>query len=302
MYKKKAEVESEAVSAANTLVSMTNPTADASTTTAGIDIVNASVDETDDNSIDLDDIDAADSADDTVMTDTVAVDEDANVDDIEVTSDGNAATAADTDTADTSWREAKSVWLHTITGDRGGGAAVDKLHKGLIENWVMAETSNRHGCDMHGLFKALEIAGTETFGKQGIGHKSVFQMVYLFPAAVKKAKEKYGRKGVDALWAMSIDRLMNDEQWQKKATKEMKQPLNELMAKIDKFEDCTEDDIDNLIDMISKAPANIQDPIFSRWGTVLQTCEIFLENANDSSRQKRLTHISEKFRVLCCLS
>ena len=155
MYKKKAEVEAETVSAANTLVSMTNPSADTSTAAAGIDLFSTSADDTiDDDSIDLNEVDTANNIDEDdtgTGTDSLAASSTATVD-----GSSGAAAAGDTNTEDINWREAKHVWLHTITGDRGGGAAVDKLHKGLIKLWVMEETSNRHVCDMHGLFKALE--------------------------------------------------------------------------------------------------------------------------------------------------
>ena len=72
------------------------------------------------------------------------------------------------------------IQLSMLTGDTGGGAAVQNIHPVLITNGTMGRKSKRLSCDIHNLFKALEIACADTWSRQGIGHKTPFQMIWLF--------------------------------------------------------------------------------------------------------------------------
>ncbi|KAL7526498.1 hypothetical protein ACHAXR_005590 [Thalassiosira sp. AJA248-18] len=72
--------------------------------------------------------------------------------------------------------------------------------------------------------------------------------------------------------------MIHDEHWSDEAGKKFKQAVAELMTKIDDLEECTSEDIDALTELLTKAPTNLQDPVFSRWGTVLETCAVFIDN------------------------
>ena len=74
--------------------------------------------------------------------------------------------------------------------------------------------------------------------------------------------------------AMTIHKQMNDSVWQREAPAKCKQPFEELMTKMRKLE---VSDFDALVALTTGAPKNIQDPVLSRWGSVLDTCDIFVE-------------------------
>ena len=78
-----------------------------------------------------------------------------------------------------------------ITGDAGGGAAVQHIHKELIRIGVMDSNSKKVACDMHNFVKPLEVACVDTWGRQGIGHRTPFQMVWLFVTLLKKVRKEY---------------------------------------------------------------------------------------------------------------
>ena len=50
------------------------------------------------------------------------------------------------------------------------------------------------------------------------------------------------------------------------------------MTKLEELEECSSDDVDEIMKIINEAPYNVQDPVLSRWGTVLATVEIFVDN------------------------
>ena len=170
------------------------------------------------------------------------------------------------------------VEIFVITGDSGGGAAVQKLHKALISNHTMRKVSKMLACDCHGMNKPLDIACTESFGKQGIGVRSPYQMVWLFPNILKKIIKDHGRNVLNNMWAGAIDKLLTDEKWRRYANKNCKQAHQELLDKLEEMEECSSEDLDKLTKMIAEAPYNVQDPILSRWGTVLATVEVFVNN------------------------
>lgn len=93
-----------------------------------------------------------------------------------------------------------NVNLSVITGDAGGGASVQNLHPALQDRGVMDNSSKRLSCDLHNLNKALEIACVDTWGKQGIGHRTPFQMVWLFVKILKYVHNKFGRGGLNKAW------------------------------------------------------------------------------------------------------
>jgi hypothetical protein len=71
------------------------------------------------------------------------------------------------------------VKLAVITSDAGGGASVQNLHPALKTRKLMDSHSKQLSCDMHNLNKAFEVVCTDTWGRQGIGHNTIFQMLYL---------------------------------------------------------------------------------------------------------------------------
>ena len=170
------------------------------------------------------------------------------------------------------------VGLSVITGDAGGGASVQNLHPALQAIGIMDDCSKRLSCDMHNLNKALEIACIETWGKQGIGHRTPFQMIWLFVKILKYVRKKFGRAGLNRTWSRTIDYLRNNSRWQKIATNKCKIAFNDFIDRLNNLEDGDEDDLMEAIRMATEAPTNVQDPVMTRWGTVLSAVALFAKD------------------------
>ncbi len=79
----------------------------------------------------------------------------------------------------------------------------------------MSKLSKFLGCDLHAMNNALSVACIESFGKQGIGHKTPFQMLWLFPTILKKVKKEMGAERLDIMWKKTVEKLRKDKKWQK---------------------------------------------------------------------------------------
>ena len=95
----------------------------------------------------------------------------------------------------------------------------------------------RLACIQHGMNKSLEISCVDALGKQGIGHRTTWQMIYLFSLLLKSVRKQFGTKNLDNMWAMTVDKLMNDAKWQSEASAKCKQPFEELMAKMNELKE-----------------------------------------------------------------
>ena len=130
-------------------------------------------------------------------------------------------------------------------------------------------------CDMHNFVKPLEVACVDAWGRQGIGHKTPFQMIWLFVKIIKTVRKDVGRKGLSEMWGSVIEKMRNNRLWQSVARNDFPQAFEEFMSKLDELEEV---DPDAALKMSYEAPANIQDPVFSRWGTVLAATSVFVEH------------------------
>ena len=175
--------------------------------------------------------------------------------------------------------EAVTVELADLCCDSGGGAAAHRLHPALVEINVMKEVSNYLGCDMHAWNKPLEVACVETFGKQGIGCRTPFQMLWLFVQFLKTMRKKVSKKKLDELWGEAVQELRTNSSWQTQVREVGKQSFDEFMdklAELEESEDAT--DLDKAVKLTSEAPSNVADPVLSRWGSVMKSVEVVLDS------------------------
>ena len=100
------------------------------------------------------------------------------------------------------------------TGDASGGATVAHLRNELKQIRFMDLDSKKLPCDMHNFVKPLKVACVDTCGRQGIGHHTPFQMIWLFVTLLKKVRTGYGRPGLNEMWANVVNKLHNDKRWQ----------------------------------------------------------------------------------------
>jgi hypothetical protein len=196
------------------------------------------------------------------------------------------------------------VKLLVITGDAGGGASVQNLHPALITKGTMDTKRKRLLCDMHNLNKALETACIDTWGRQGIGHKTPFQMVWLFVRILKHIRRDMGRKNVDEAWAATVESLRKDPSWQLTASEKCDVAFKDFLNRLDTLEGGDDDDRKAAEKIASKAPANIQDPVNTRWGTTQAGFKLFADNWPVIYFFVRTLLIGEKsnshLHIMCC--
>ena len=171
----------------------------------------------------------------------------------------------------------KEVKLSVITGDSGGGASVQQLHPKLINNKTMCKYSKRLACDLHNMNKALEVACVETWGKQGIGHRTPYQMYWLWNKIFKLSRENLGRDGVNEAWYTTINNLRGSRNWQTTAINKCTHAFEDFMKRLQELEDGDEDDLDLAIQLTTKAPRDVKDPVFSRWESVTPSIRLFAD-------------------------
>lgn len=195
------------------------------------------------------------------------------------------------------------VKLSVITGDAGGGASVQNLHPALMKNGTMDEKSKRLSCDMHNLNKALETACVDTWGRQGIGHKTPFQMIWLFIRILKHVRKDLSRKYLDKVWAATVKYLRENADWKNTAIVENEIAYADFMNRLDALEGGDNDDC-IIADNMYKAPANIQDPVNTRWGTTQAAVKLFCNNWHAIYFFVRTLAIGEKSKsylnIMCC--
>jgi hypothetical protein len=197
------------------------------------------------------------------------------------------------------------VKISVITGDAGGGASVQHLHPALQKKGTMDEWSKRLSCDMHNLNKALEIACIDTWGKQGIGHLTPFQMIWLFVRILKHIrKDLVDRSLLDEAWGMTIQYLRDNQSWQDIAWDKCEVAFKDFMSRLEELEEGDDEAIDAAVKMSSKAPANLQDPVMTRWGTILAAVEFFADHwvviyffvMTIANSEKSTSHLN----IMCC--
>ena len=144
----------------------------------------------------------------------------------------------------------------------------------------MDEAGKMLACDMHNFVKPLEVACVDCWGRQGIGHRSPFQMIYLFVKIIKTVRKEYTRPGLERMWNAVIEKMRTDPLWKAIAESQFPGPFDDFNKKVDMEEEDEENEEGDDTDEASPkdATANLQDPVFTRWGTVLAGVSVFANN------------------------
>ena len=139
----------------------------------------------------------------------------------------------------------------------------------------MDEEGKMLACDMHNFVKPLEVACSDCWGRQGIGHRSPFQMIYLFVKIIKTVRREFTRPGLERMWNGVIEKMCKDPLWKAIAEHQFPGPFADFNKKVD-MENPQEGDTAEASS--ENATANLQDPVFTRWGTVLAGVSVFANN------------------------
>ena len=67
-----------------------------------------------------------------------------------------------------------------LTGDSGGGGAIQYITPALMKMQIILEESEEANCTLHGMQKSIENASIKTMGDQGTGCRCPTQMLYVF--------------------------------------------------------------------------------------------------------------------------
>ncbi|KAK1733485.1 hypothetical protein QTG54_015773 [Skeletonema marinoi] len=166
-----------------------------------------------------------------------------------------------------------------VTGDAGGGASVHNLLPQLIKCGAVEKSAAKINCVMHGLNKCLESAGQDTFGGQGVNKRTPFQLLFVFNQLWKAIKEEGGgKKYLDSIYSVVVNKLLNDGDWQCEAKKNFKQAFQTFETQLQQLEELDGDKgIDDLVGFITETPSNISDPVFSRWKTVMSCTRVVVQ-------------------------
>ena len=171
-----------------------------------------------------------------------------------------------------------SIEIISITGDTGGGGAVQHIHPPLIANKTMLKESKKFNCQCHGLSRSLQNACEATFGKQGIGQVNIFQGEYVYVKMMRVLHEDGGAEIVDEVHGLVVQKLATSVEWQTEAARHgipFDELWNRLMAAPELHDDEIQDDV---LDLATHHARNIKMPNFARWMTIFPARELFLDN------------------------
>ena len=110
------------------------------------------------------------------------------------------------------------IKVFVITGDSGGGGAVQNIHPPLKAMKVMCDDSKYFNCQCHALSRMLQVPCEKTFGKQGIGHTNIFQAMYVYVKMLKILHEDGGSEMLDVIHGLVVEKIVDLTEWQMEAS------------------------------------------------------------------------------------
>ena len=166
-----------------------------------------------------------------------------------------------------------------MTGDRGGGGALQIVHPAMKRRKVMSKQSVSSSCSLHGTSNALKCAWEYVFGKQGVGCKTPGQMIYTWSLLQKVVQSKMTLPGLKEMMHKTMHKLMNDAGWQTEASRFCPQAFEEYMKKISlDHGDMDADEYEAALKDAFELPTNMQNPVHTRLMTVMKAVDVFVEN------------------------
>jgi hypothetical protein len=175
---------------------------------------------------------------------------------------------------------AMDIKVIAATADAGGGGSIDNIRPQLIKLGIMDKNGKFANCSMHSFNKAVEIPIKETMGNEGLGVRSPTQMVFVFSTLMDHLRSKGGKGGremLNRLWRIVGEEILIKPEWKQYAEDNFPMIWKEFVEKVDKLQ-LDDNDLDNLYNFLTEAPANIQRPVWTRWQTMILTTDIFLEH------------------------
>ena len=93
-------------------------------------------------------------------------------------------------------------------------------------------------------------------------------MLYVFSALTDKIRSLGGVGLFDTLWGVVMEELKTNTAFESIAKENFPQAWNSYIDKVGSFDLSNDDAIDKLTSFMTESPRNIQQPVWTRWGTV----------------------------------
>ena len=112
----------------------------------------------------------------------------------------------------------ETVGIISATSDTGGGGAIQNSHPLMVQNGAMTSDSVRGNCLLHGGNKSFEWSCVRVFGGQGIGFRTLWQMLYVWRQLMKRAKSENNGKVLDEMYKCVVEKLRTEgNAWRREA-------------------------------------------------------------------------------------
>ena len=169
------------------------------------------------------------------------------------------------------------IKVFVITGDSGGGGAVQNIHPPLKAIKVMSDESKYFNYQCHALSRGLQVSCEMTFGKQGIGQTNIFQAIYVYVKMLKVLHEDGGSELLDVIHSLVIEKIVDSTEWQMEASTSNETAFEETWSRLMA---APEDDgmVDAITELSTSHAKNIKMPKFARWMTIFPAMELFISN------------------------
>ena len=102
-------------------------------------------------------------------------------------------------------------------------------------------------------------------GDAGMNVDSPFQLTYVGNLFLNHMLEQLGRSEMDEIWAEINDKILSDGRFQQECLSHGGLSFSEYY---DNIQELTEENPDNVMDILYSLPTGRKDPVFSRWLTV----------------------------------
>jgi hypothetical protein len=121
----------------------------------------------------------------------------------------------------------------------------------------------------------LKEALEDALGQPGIGHNSQWQLEFMAKLFLDQLKEIYGKAKVDEMWSSIIEEIMNNPRFQKEG---MRLGGKCFSKYYDDIQIKANSEPEKVMELLNKLPANLRDPVFSRWLTMLLFNNDFIDH------------------------
>eukprot|EP00956_Cyclotella_meneghiniana_P021702 scaffold39809_cov88-Cyclotella_meneghiniana.AAC.1 len=165
--------------------------------------------------------------------------------------------------------------VNSASSDSGGGTSIGNVFPILTTLLVVASFAVKNHCATHAWNKPLENGLKVSLGDAGMTVDSPFQMTYVGNLFLNHMLEQLGRNEMDEIWAEVNDKILNDSRFQREC---LTHGGLTFSSYYDNIQELSEENPDDIMNLLYTLPTGRKDPVFSRWLTVLKAIDVFLDH------------------------